>query len=232
MLGFFFDPWYFIIVGPFALLAWWASSRVKGTFDRFNQVPIRSGYSGHETAQAMLRAAGLNDVGIESVPGMLSDHYDPQARMVRLSEDILYGRSAAAVAVAAHEVGHALQHAEGYKAMETRSALVPVVNIGSQLAFPLLIVGMILSSPGLAWAGVIAFGAAVLFHLVTLPVEYDASFRAMRILEQSGIVAAEEMPGVKKTLYSAGFTYVAATLQSVATLAYFAFHALGTSREE
>ena len=221
MLSFLFDPLFLIVVLPFAALAFWASSRVKGTFKKYNKIPIRSGFSGAETAQAMLHGAGIHDVTIESVPGMLSDHYDPQAKVVRLSDDILNGRTAAAVAVAAHEVGHAIQDAQGYAPMSIRSSLVPVANIGSSLAPWMIIIGVFTNLTGLAWLGVIIFAAAVLIHIVTLPVEYDASFRAMRVLEGSGIVATDEMPGVKKTLYAAGFTYVAATLVALAHLAYY-----------
>jgi hypothetical protein len=212
---------YLLIMAPFLVLSIWAASRVKGTFAKYNQVPIRSGYSGAEAAQAILRGAGIHDVGIESVPGMLSDHYDPRQKVVRLSNDILHGRTAAAVAVAAHEVGHAIQHAQGYAPMQWRGAMVPAVQLGDTLAFPMIIGGLFFHLPGLALLGVIAFSLAVLFHLVTLPVEFDASNRAIRILEGSGIVAADEMPGVRKTLFAAGFTYVAAALVAVAQLLYW-----------
>jgi hypothetical protein len=226
-----FNLTYLLLTVPFLLLSLWAGSRVKGTFAKYSKIPIRSGYTGHDTALAMLRAAGIHDVQIESVPGMLSDHYDPTRRVVALSEDILHGNSAAAVAVAAHEVGHALQHAEGYQPMSWRHSLVPVVNIGSSLALPLLIAGLLLQVGGLAWLGVIAFSVAVVFHMVTLPVEYDASFRAFKVLERSGIVAVDEMPGVRKTLYAAGFTYVAAALASVGQLLYFVMHAASLGRD-
>ena len=229
---FYFDPLYLLLTLPFVALSFWASNRVKGSFRRYSQVPIRSGYSGHETAQAMLRGAGIVDVQIESVPGMLSDHYDPTRKVVCLSEEILHGRSAAAVAVAAHEVGHAIQDAQGYQPMNWRHSMVPVVNLGSNLAFPLLLFGMLLNFGGLAWLGVLAFSLAVVFHIVTLPVEYDASFRAFKILQGSGIVADDEMPGVKKTLYAAGFTYVAAALASVGQLLYFAMAAAGINSDE
>ena len=218
---------YILILLPFAALAMWASARVKGTFAKYSKVPLRSGYSGAEAAAAILRGAGIHDVQIEGVPGMLSDHYDPRAKVVRLSNDILHGRSAAAVAVAAHEVGHAIQDAQGYQPMQWRAALVPAASFGSGLAPWLIIFGLFTGFLGLAWVGIIGFAAAVLFHLVTLPVEYDASFRAMRVLEGSGIVAVDEMPGVKKTLYAAGFTYVAATLVALAHLLYFVIRLAG-----
>ena len=212
---------YLLFSLPFLALSIWAASRVKSTFARYNQTPIRSGYSGAQAAQAILHAAGIHDVSIEAVPGMLSDHYDPSKRVVRLSTEVLNGRTPAAVAVAAHEVGHALQHAQDYKPMEIRSAIVPAVQLGSQLAFPMILAGLFLHLPGLALVGVIGFSLAVLFHLVTLPVEFDASGRAIRILERSGIVSADEMVGVRKTLYAAGFTYVAAALVAVAELVYW-----------
>ena len=229
---FYFDPLYLLFTLPFVALSVWASNRVKGTFRYYDQIPIRSGYTGFETAQMMLRGAGIHAVQIASVAGMLSDHYDPTRKVVCLSEDILHGRSAAAVAVAAHEVGHAIQDAEGYQPMHWRHAMVPGVNIGSQLAFPLLLGGFLLNAGGLAWLGVLAFSLAVVFHIVTLPVEYDASFRAFKILQGSGIVAEDEMAGVKKTLYSAGFTYVAAALASVGQLIYFAMAAAGINSND
>ena len=212
---------YLLIIAPFAILSVWAASRVKGTFAKYNQTPIRSGYSGADAAQAILSAGGIHDVAIESVPGMLSDHYDPRHKVVRLSNEVLHGRTPAAVAVAAHEVGHALQHAQAYAPMSARAQLVPAVQISSSLAFPMIILGFILHFPGLAVVGVALFAVAVLFHLVTLPVEFDASKRAIRILEGSGIVAADEMVGVRKTLNAAGFTYLAGALVAVAQLLYW-----------
>ncbi|MHC4515704.1 MAG: zinc metallopeptidase [Planctomycetota bacterium] len=218
---------YLLLMLPLLALSIWAGSRVKGTFARYNKIPIRSGFSGLETAQAMLRGAGIDGVTIEPVPGMMSDHYDPRHKVVRLSKDILHGRSAAAVAVAAHEVGHAIQDAQAYRPMQWRAAVVPAASLGSSLAIPMILAGWFLHIGPLVWLGVIGFSFAVLFHLVTLPVEYDASFRAMKILEGSGIVAADEMPGVKKTLYAAGFTYVAATLVAIVELLYWVMHAAG-----
>ncbi|MCC6782657.1 MAG: zinc metallopeptidase [Planctomycetes bacterium] len=235
MIGLVFDYQYFLYVGPFLLLALWAQWKVKGTFARYAQVGLRSGVSGAEVAALILRNSGLPDVRIEAVDGMLSDHYDPQTRTVRLSRDVLTGRSAAAVAVAAHECGHALQHAQGYQAMQWRTALVPVVNLVNTLAMPMFLFGMFLVPfQVFALIAVIAFGAGTLFHLVTLPVEFDASSRAIRIVEQSGIATAEEMVGVRKVLYAAGFTYLAATLMSAAELVYWLVRSglLGGNRSE
>ena len=218
---FFFDFQLLLIVAPFLLLSVWAGARVKGTFKKYNQHPIKSGYSGGEAAQAILRAAGIHDVSVQAVPGMLSDHYDPIHKKVCLSRVVIEGNTAAAVAVAAHEVGHAIQHAQAYAPMRWRSGVVPIVNLSSSLAIPLIFLGMFLGMPGLATVGIIAFSFAVLFHLVTLPVEFDASNRAIKILEGSGIVASDEMAGVRKTLYAAGFTYVASALVAVVQLLYF-----------
>jgi len=216
-----FDPLFFAIVGPVMLVALWAQWRVKGTFAKYRAMPLRSGVSGAEAAAHILRAAGIGGVRIEEVPGMLSDHYDPRSRVVRLSGEVLRGRNAAAVAVAAHEVGHAIQHAQAYRPMEWRAGLVPVVNFTSQLALPMLLFGLFLGIAQVAWMGVVMFAAALLFHLVTLPVEFDASRRAIRILEGSGLAAGPEMTAVRKTLYAAGFTYVAATAVAAANLLYW-----------
>jgi len=220
-----------VILVPMAL-AMWASWRVKATFEKYHRVPIRSGVTGAETAQMILAGAGLHDVKIKAVPGMLSDHYDPRTKTVALSAEILNGRSAAAVAVAAHECGHAIQHAQDYAPMGIRSAMVPAVSIGSQLAFPMILAGLFIKAlTGLAWLGVILFSLAVVFHIVTLPVEFDASRRAIRILEGSTIVAADEMPGVRKTLYAAGFTYVASMLVAAAQLMYWVMLLSGSSND-
>ena len=217
----FFDFDFLLLMIPLMALSWWAQSRVKGTFKKYNQTPIRSGYSGAQAAQAILRAAGIHDVGIKAVPGMLADHYDPRRKKVALSEEVLNGQTPAAVAVAAHEVGHAIQHAQGYAPMQMRSAVVPAVQFADSLAMPMIFFGFFLGMTSLAMVGVIAFSVAVLFHLVTLPVEFDASNRAIKILESSGIVAPDEMVGVRKTLYAAGFTYLAAALVAIVQLLYF-----------
>ena len=219
---FFFDMFYLIFMAPFLLLAGWASWKVKATFNKYNKVPIRSGISGVEAAQMILRAAGLEEVQIREVHGMFSDHYNPMNKTVNLSREILLGKTPAAVAVAAHECGHALQHQARYAPMELRSSIVPVANIGSKLAWPMIFIGAFLSKP-LAIVGVILFALVLVFHLITLPVEFDASRRAIRILENSGVVASDEMPGVRKTLFAAGFTYVAAAIIAAAELIFWLF---------
>lgn len=232
---FVFDPLYFLYVGPFFLLAMWAQSQVKGTFRKYSQVRLRSNLSGREAAEAILRGAGIHDVKVEGVPGMLSDHYDPQAKAVRLSETVLQERNAAAVAVAAHECGHAIQHAQNYQPMFWRSSLVPVVNAINTMAMPMFLVGMfLLKSEEFALIGVVMYGAATLFHMVTLPVEFDASRRAIQIVEKSGMAVGEELTAVRKTLYAAGFTYLAATLVALAELVYWLLRSglLGGSNDE
>jgi len=224
---------YLLFMLPFMLLALWASMRVKGTFARYSQVPVRSGLTGAQAARLILEASGVRGVEIREVPGMLSDHYNPVDRTVNLSGEVLRGRSVAAVGVAAHEVGHALQHAKAYAPMQARAALVPVMNLSSSLAFPMILAGMFLHIPALTLVAIGFFGLAVLFHMVTLPVEFDASRRAVAILAGSGVVAADELPAVKKTLNAAGFTYVAATLVAAAELLYWLLRSglLGGSRE-
>lgn len=212
---------YLLFVGPFLLLALWAQWKVKGTFAKYSEMPLRSGISGAEAAQLILRGAGISDVRIEAVPGMLSDHYDPMAKAVRLSEDVLNARSAAAVAVAAHECGHAIQHAQAYQPMQWRSALVKPLNFMNSLAMPMFLGALFFHLPGLAIFAVALFGLTTLFHLVTLPVEFDASHRAIKILDASGLATADEMTGVRKVLFAAGFTYLAATLVSAAELVYW-----------
>ncbi|MEZ5989174.1 MAG: zinc metallopeptidase [Planctomycetota bacterium] len=228
----FFDFRYILFVMiPALVLAGLAQMWLKGAFAKWSQRPARSGMSGREAARAILDAAGLHDVRIEGVPGMLSDHYDPNKKAVFLSQDIMDGRTPAAIGVAAHEVGHALQDAQGYAPMRARAAIVPLANIGSQLAFPMIILGLILNVIGLAWVGVVAFGLAVLFHLVTLPVEFDASRRAIKIVDQSGIAHAEDMPGVRSCLHAAGFTYVAATAGAILNLLYYVMLVSSASRD-
>ena len=228
-LAFFFDPVYFLYVGPFLLLAMYASWKVKSTFLKFSNVGVRSGMTGAQAAAAVARAGGA-EVTIERHPGFLSDHYDPTTRTLRLSPDVYVGRSIASIAVAAHEAGHAIQDARAYAWLGIRSSLVPVTKIGSMAWVWIFMAGMILSSQAkggtpvgnfLVDAGIVLFGATVLFQLVTLPVEFDASNRAKAVLAQTGIVSNEaEAQGVSKVLGAAAMTYVAAALTAIATLLY------------
>ena len=223
MLGFiYFDPMYFLFVGPAFLLAIWAQARVKSAFHRWSQVPLRSGLTGAQVAQKVCEIGGATGIQIEITPGKLSDHYDPRDRVLRLSEDNYNGRSVAAAAIAAHEAGHAIQHATRYPMLALRSAYVPAASIGSGFAFPMLFAGMIFRYPPLIYIGIALFSAVVLFQFITLPVEFNASARAKRVLADSGIISdEEEMSGVRSVLGAAALTYVAATIQSVLTLLYY-----------
>lgn len=217
----FFDPVYLLIVGPTILLALWAQLRVKRAYRRWVSIPNRAGMTGAQAARAMLNQQGL-DLRIETSRGQLSDHYDPRDRTLRLSPDVYSGRSVAALGIACHEAGHALQHAERYPLLQLRSSVVPFANIGSWLAWPLIILGAILGSLKLAMVGVVAFSALVLFQLVTLPVEFDASRRAKEQLAVMGIVHTDgEARGVASVLNAAALTYVAATATALAQLFYF-----------
>ncbi|MDM7914502.1 MAG: zinc metallopeptidase, partial [Candidatus Eisenbacteria bacterium] len=214
----FFDPMYLLIVGPAFLLSIIAQIWVKSAFSRFSKVGLRTGMSGAEAASRILQRAGVN-VRVERVGGFLSDHYDPRTRVLRLSPDVYEGRSLASVGVAAHEAGHALQHATGYALLQFRTAIVPVTQIGSQLAFPLLFIGLIFQSLGLVYAGILLFSFAVLFQIVTLPVEIDASRRALQLVRSEGIVVSdEESSGARKVLTAAAMTYIAAAASAILTL--------------
>jgi Zn-dependent membrane protease YugP len=222
MLGL-FDPMYFVIVGPAMLFALWAQMKVKGAFGKWSQVGASSGMTGAQAANHMLQHAGIRDVKIEPSRGMLSDHYDPRAKALRLSPDVFQSTSVAAMGVACHEAGHAIQDAKNYAPLKWRSAIVPAASIGSWLSWPMIFLGMLLQMQELVLLGVIAFGALVLFQLVTLPVEFDASNRAKAQLRTLGIIASDrEAKGVSAVLDAAAMTYVAATITALAQLLYFA----------
>lgn len=227
---FFFDPLYLILALPGLLLGLWAQMRVKGTFNKYSKVRTTRNASGAEIARYLLDQQGLQDVQIEEVQGFLSDHYDPRTRILRLSPDVYRTPSVAAAGVAAHEMGHALQHSAGYAPLQIRSAIVPVVRFGSSLAPILILVGFLLRFTPLAWVGVILFAGAVVFSLVTLPVEFDASRRAKALLNQSGIVTHEEAGGVSAVLNAAGWTYVAAAIAAIGQLLYYVLLLTGGSR--
>lgn len=224
MLGW-FDPMYFVILAPAILLGLWAQFRVKSAYHQGSQVAVRSGLSGAEAARRILDSQGLNDVAIEMTPGTLSDHYDPRQKVLRLSPDVAQGRSAASLGIAAHEAGHALQDAGGYSLLGLRNAIVPLAAVGSNLSLFLIVIGAMLSVKGfghtLVWVGIGFFALVVLFQLVNLPVEYDASNRAKDILLRSNMVTQDEHAVVKRVLSAAALTYVAATLTAVLTLLYY-----------
>ncbi|NLB40773.1 MAG: zinc metallopeptidase [Clostridiales bacterium] len=216
-MPFIFDPTYLLLI-PAILLSLYAQTKVQSTFNKYMRVPARSGITGAQAARELLRQNQVYDVKVEQVSGRLSDHYDPRSKTLRLSPEVYGNHSLASLGVAAHEVGHAFQHASEYAPLKLRSAIVPVANIGSSLAMPLLILGLILSIPSLVQIGIIAFSAAVLFQLITLPVEFNASNRAIAALESGGMIQRDEAGPTRKVLNAAALTYVAATLMSVLQL--------------
>ena len=211
------DPWYIILVVPAMLLAFWAQINVNTTFSRYSKVLAPSGMTGAESARRVLEANGVTGVRIERISGNLTDHFDPKTNTIRLSESVYDATTVSAVCVAAHEAGHAVQYAVGYAPMQLRAAIIPATNIGSQLAMPLVLLGLIFSSAMLVDIGIIAFSMSTLFQLITLPVEFNASRRAVATLESS-CVSDTEVKGAKAVLRAAALTYVAALAVSLASL--------------
>lgn len=233
---------YYLIIGLTMLASWLVSSRLKSKFQHYSQVHLRNGMSGKEVAEKMLRDNGINDVQVISVPGQLTDHYNPENKTVNLSEAVYMQRNAAAAAVAAHEVGHAVQHAKGYSMLQLRSKLVPMVNISSTLSQFVIMAGIgvmfasrsIENPQGNTWVlaiGVVLFAVTTLFAFITLPVEYDASNRAMKWLKDTGTVTAEEYVGVQDSLKWAARTYVVAAIGSLGQLLYWASMLFGGRRD-
>jgi len=214
----FFDQYYLILVVPTLLLSLWAQFKVKSTFSKFSKIPCRKNITGKDSANLLLKSNSIRDVQIESVRGALTDHYDPASKKVRLSEPVYSENSIAAIGVAAHETGHALQHATGYGPLVLRSTLVPIANIGSMGGPYIAIAGLFLNMPLLLNIGIVLFAGAVVFYLITLPVEFDASARAVAILRENNVLTQEELSGVKKVLTAAAMTYVASALTAVASL--------------
>ncbi|MDH3698636.1 MAG: zinc metallopeptidase [Flavobacteriaceae bacterium] len=226
------DMGYMLIAGVFMLVSMLVSGRLKSKFAKYSKVHLRNGMSGAEIAEKMLADHGIRDVQVISAPGMLTDHYNPKNKTVNLSEGVFNQRNASAAAVAAHEVGHAVQHASSYQWLQMRSQLVPVVSVASKLSMWVIIGGLALMSTTalggtIAWAGVGLFGMGTLFSFVTLPVEYDASNRALAWLKRKNMVSQEEYAGAEDALKWAARTYVAAAIGSLATLVYFAFRIAG-----
>jgi uncharacterized protein len=230
----FFDPIYLLFALPGLALSLWAQFKVKSTFHKYSQIAPRSGISGAEAAAQLIRQRGVSGVRIEETGGMLSDHYDPFHKVLRLSHDVYHGRSLAALGVAAHEAGHAIQHARAYGPLKWRSLLVKPASIGSNFGVILASIGLLLQAGSLTIFGIILFSAAVLFTLVTLPVEFDASKRAVVALQELRIVTPAEAGGASAVLDAAALTYVAAALTAVLQLLYFLMRAgvLGERREE
>ncbi len=200
------------------VLAMLAQVKIQSAYQKYSAMRVRSGRTGAQVARELLRQAGLDDVTVEAVGGRLSDHYDPRARRVRLSEQVYNGTSVAALGVAAHEASHAAQHAEGYGPLALRTALLPVAGFGSNLAFPMFFAGFFFNAPMLMDVGILFFSAAVLFQIITLPVEFNASSRAVELLAAGGYVTREEEGPVRDMLRAAGYTYLAATAVSLAHL--------------
>lgn len=218
-----FDMTYLILVLPCVLLAMWASANVNSTFKKYASQHSMRRITGAEAAQRVLSANGVTGVRIERVSGNLTDHYDPRTNVIRLSDGVFSSTSTAAIGVACHEAGHAVQYAQNYAPIKLRAAIIPVTNIGSQLAMPLILIGLLFSfmgnySYGLVYLGIACFGLSLVFQLVTLPVEFNASRRAMQTIEQCGILTDEEQKGARKTLTAAALTYVAATAVALAQL--------------
>lgn len=226
---------YYIIIGAIALMSWFVSSKLKSKFEFYSKVHLRNGMSGAEIAEKMLADNGIYDVKVVSTPGMLSDHYNPSNKTVNLSEGVYNQRNAAAAAVAAHECGHAVQHAKGYEWLQMRSKMVPLVNIASSMSQWVIIAGLILMASSaigqtVAIIGLGLFAVGTLFSFITLPVEYDASNRALAWLKGKNMLTQQEYAGAEDSLKWAARTYVVAALGSLATLLYFAMRILGGSR--
>ena len=214
----YFDPTYFLVIIG-ALLSLAASARVKTTFAKYSRVRSLSGMTGAQAAERILHSAGIHDVAVMHVNGNLTDHYDPRNKTLKLSDSVYGQSSVAAIGVAAHECGHAIQHNDGYVPLRLRSAIVPVANIGATISWPLILIGLFLGySQTLINIGIILFSCAVLFQIVTLPVELNASARAVRILDETGILYGEEVTHTKKVLGAAALTYVAAAAASILQL--------------
>lgn len=219
----FFDPIYFLFILPGVLLAMWAQMRVSTAYGEGSRIPASSGLTGAEAAAHVLEAAGVRGVRIEPVPGELSDHYDPTHKVLRLSPGVYGGRSIAALGVAAHEAGHAIQDARGYHGLVVRNFMVPLAGLGSSVFWILILAGVLLSIFQLVVAGIVLFSLNVLFQLVNLPVEYDASRRAREALVATGLIQPREDAAVGHVLNAAALTYVAATLTSVLSLLYYLY---------
>ncbi len=217
MIPFFFEPTMLILI-PGLILAMYAQFKVQSTFARYMRVRAASGYTGAQVAQKLLEEAGIYNVTVEQTGGHLSDHYDPRKKALRLSPEVYNGSSLASLGVAAHETGHAMQHHVGYLPLNIRANLVPVAQLGSTMAFPIFFIGLIFQTGWLLTAGIYLFTAVVLFQMVTLPVEFNASSRALTALERGGYVSRDEAGGAKKVLSAAALTYVAAVLMSLLQL--------------
>ncbi|MDL2298164.1 zinc metallopeptidase [Synergistaceae bacterium OttesenSCG-928-D05] len=213
----FYDPTILLLI-PALLFSMWAQFRVKSTFSKYSEVDARKNVSADQVSRALLDQFGLQGIRIERVAGQLTDHYDPSAKVLRLSDSVAGNHSIAAIGVAAHEVGHAIQDKEDYKFMRVRNAIVPVVNIGSMMSMPLFLLGLVMGWMNMLNLGILLFCGVLVFHLVTLPVEFDASARALKVLSQTGLLASDEIGGARAVLNAAALTYVAALVMTVMQL--------------
>lgn len=213
-----FDSYYLLLVVPCMIFAFWAQFKVKSTFETYSRVYNRRNMTGAQAAAAVLRANGVSGVRIEPIAGNLTDHFDPRSNVIRLSQNVYQATSVAAIGVAAHEAGHAVQYAIEYKPMKLRAAIIPATNFGSMLTMPLILAGVIFNFGLLITIGIVCFSLSTLFQLVTLPVELDASRRALQAIEGSNLLYKDEYPLAKKTLWAAAMTYVAALAVSLAQL--------------
>lgn len=227
----YFDPSYLLFVIPALLLSLWASWRTKAAFTKYSKVRTLRGLTGAQAAQEMLRSAGITDVQVVPTHGFLSDHYNPMNKTLALSEATYASNSVAAVGVACHEAGHAIQHAQSYKPMWLRSALVPTANIGSSAGYMVMLGGLLFQAPSMIYFGALLFSAVLLFQIVTLPVEFDATARAKRLAVENGIVLPQEREGMDKVLNAAAMTYVAAAVSTLLTLVYYLLRATAMSRD-
>lgn len=215
--GFYFDRTMILLL-PAIIIAFWAQSKVSGTYKKYRTIRTMNGYTGENVARMMLDAAGLYDVPVVEIRGELTDHYDPTSRVVRLSSDIYHGASIASAGIAAHEVGHAIQHKEAYKPLVLRTSIASAVNFSSQASIIIFMIGLLFSIPLLTNIGIIFFTVAVIYQIITLPVEFNASKRALNILESRNILYGNEVSGAKSVLSAAAMTYVAAALMSISQL--------------
>ena len=212
------DMYYIVLVVPCIILAFWAQAQVKSTFSRYERVLTRRGLTGAMAAEAVLRQNGVTGVAVERVAGKLTDHYDPRTNTIRLSNAVYGSTSVASIGVAAHEAGHAVQHAVGYFPLRLRISIIPLTQLGAAASFPLILLGLVMNFGALISIGILAFALSTVFQLVTLPVEINASRRALAAIEQGGLLAPDEYPMAKKTLTAAAMTYVAALAVSLAQL--------------
>ncbi len=227
--GYYMDYWYIILVIPAMIISIVAQVKVKSTFNKYAKVLSQRNITGAYAAQVVLSHYGIHDVRIERVSGKLSDHYDPKAKVIRLSDEVYDSASVSAIGVACHEAGHAAQHAEGYAPIKIRNSIIPVCNIGSYLGIPLALIGLFLAMDPLIYLGIALYAGILVFHLVTLPVEFNASQRAISVIDSTDLLYDDEIGGAKKVLSAAAMTYVAATLVALANVLRFALRILAMS---